>query len=135
MPTDVITALGAVAAIYSVAAGTTLLLQARQMLRRGSSRDVSMAFLASTSAGYLIWLLYGIGIASLPLIAADAVGLVCSAVAVVVAVRLRRGGASAAGKGSPDRPPRTACEGPRSRRPIERRGACRRRQPAISCTA
>ena len=90
MPAEMITALGAAAAAYSVAAGTTLLLQAQVMRRRGSSREVSIAFLASTTGGYLIWLLYGIGIGSLPLILADAIGLVCGGIAVGVAASLRR---------------------------------------------
>ena len=91
MPDDLVTALGATAGAYSVGAAATMLLQARQMIRRGSSRDVSIAFLGSTSGGYLIWLLYGLGIGSVPLIAADVVGLASSAVAVTVAVRLRGG--------------------------------------------
>ncbi len=45
-------------------------------------------FLATTSGGYLIWLLYGLGIGSMPLIVADAVGLARSLVAVAVAFRL-----------------------------------------------
>jgi len=102
MQTELVTAIGAAATAYSVAAGLTLLLQARAMLSRGSSRDVSITFLASTSGGYLVWLVYGIGIGSLPLILADSVGAVCSAVAVLVAVRMRK---RAAGPEATPRPP------------------------------
>ena len=87
--TDVVSTLGASATAYSLAAGTALLLQVRTMLRRRSSQDVSLTFLGTTSGGYLIWLLYGLGIGSMPLIVSDAVGLACSLVAVAVAVRLR----------------------------------------------
>src|SRR5688500_5483729 len=86
---DPVSTLGASATAYSLAAGGALLLQVRTMRRRGSSRDVSVAFLGTTSGGYLIWLLYGVGIGSLPLIVSDAIGLVCSLVTVVVALRLR----------------------------------------------
>jgi uncharacterized protein with PQ loop repeat len=90
MPTDLVSTLGASATAYSVAAGTTLLLQMRTMIRRGSSGDVSVAFLAATNGGYLVWLLYGLGIGSFPLVVSDAVGLVCGIAALVAAVRLRR---------------------------------------------
>jgi MtN3 and saliva related transmembrane protein len=88
--TDLVSTLGAGATAYSVAAGTTLLLQMRTMKQRGSSRDVSLAFLATTSGGYLIWLLYGLAIGSMPLVVSDAIGVVCSAAAFGVALRLRR---------------------------------------------
>jgi uncharacterized protein with PQ loop repeat len=91
MFSDPVSALGAGATAYSVAAGTAMLLQARTMWRRGSSRDVSIAFLGSTCVGYLIWLLYGIGIGSFALIFADAIGLVCGLVSVSAALWLRRG--------------------------------------------
>jgi MtN3 and saliva related transmembrane protein len=87
--TDVVSTLGASATAYSLAAGTALLLQVRTMLRRRSSQDVSLTFLVTTSGGYLIWLLYGLGIGSMPLIISDAVGLVCSLLAVAVAFHLR----------------------------------------------
>jgi uncharacterized protein with PQ loop repeat len=86
---DPVSTLGAGATAYSLAAGGALLLQVRTMRRRGSSRDVSVGFLATTSGGYLIWLLYGVGISSFPLIVSDAIGLVCSLVTVTVALRLR----------------------------------------------
>jgi hypothetical protein len=71
MPTDLVSTLGASATAYSVAAGMTLLLQMRTMIRRGR-------------------FFYGLGIGSFPLVVSDAVGLVCGIAALVVAVRLRR---------------------------------------------
>ena len=100
--TDVVSALGASATAYSLAAGTSLLLQVRTMLRRESSEDVSLTFLGTTSGGYLIWLLYGLSIASIPLIVSDAIGLASSLAAVVVAWRLRVS-ADCAPRGSPPR--------------------------------
>jgi uncharacterized protein with PQ loop repeat len=92
MFSDPVSTLGAGATIYSIAAGSALLLQVRTMQRRGSSEDVSIAFLATTCGGYLIWLLYGIGINSMPLIVSDLIGLACSLITVSVALRLRRTG-------------------------------------------
>ena len=52
--------LAAVAIVYGVAAALSVLLQARQMLSRGGSCDVSARFLAAYVGGYAIWLLYGL---------------------------------------------------------------------------
>jgi hypothetical protein len=51
--------LGTAATAYGVLAGLTALLQARQMLARRTSCDVSARFLASYAGGYAIWLTYG----------------------------------------------------------------------------
>jgi len=82
--------LGAIVTVYGLVAGASSLLQARQMVRRGTSSDVSLAFLGLYVAGYGLWLLYGFSINSLPLILVDAVGLLCGASTLVLAVRLRR---------------------------------------------
>jgi uncharacterized protein with PQ loop repeat len=87
---DPASTLGATATAYSVIAGAALLLQMRTMLLRASSRDVSIGFLATASGGYLIWLLYGLAIDSMPLIFSDAIGLASSLAAVTVAGLLRR---------------------------------------------
>jgi MtN3 and saliva related transmembrane protein len=83
-------ALGAVVTGYGVVAGAASLLQARRMLRRGTSSDVSLAFLGLYVAGYALWLLYGLAIGSLPLILVDVVGMLCGAVTLGAAVLLRR---------------------------------------------
>ena len=63
--------------------------QARQMLRRRSSGDVSARFLAGYAGGYAVWLAYGLSSGSLPLIVVDAIGLVCGGLTLAVALRLR----------------------------------------------
>ena len=77
------------ATLYGVGAAAAVLLQARQMLRRRRSCDVSARFFAVYVGGYAIWLLYGVSIASVPLIVADVVGLLCGGATLVVALRLR----------------------------------------------
>jgi uncharacterized protein with PQ loop repeat len=69
--------LGMAATFYGVGAAFAALLQARQMLRRRTSHDVSARFFAAYTGGYAIWLLYGVSIGSVPLIVVDAVGLCC----------------------------------------------------------
>lgn len=78
-----------VATLYGVGAAGTALLQARQVLRRGSSCDVSARFFAAYAGGYAIWLLYGLSIGSLPLILVDAAGLLCGLVTLAITLRLR----------------------------------------------
>ena len=67
--------MGTVATLYGVGAAAAALLQARQVLRRGSSCEVSARFFATYVGGYAVWLLYGLSIGSLPLILVDVVGL------------------------------------------------------------
>ena len=81
--------LAVVAIVYGVGAALSVLLQARQMLARGGSCDISARFLATYAGGYAIWLLYGLDLADVPIIVVDALGLVCSAITLAVALRLR----------------------------------------------
>jgi uncharacterized protein with PQ loop repeat len=83
------TALGTAAAAYGVVAALAALLQARQLVARGSSCDVSARFFGAYVGGYAIWLAYGISVGSVPLIVVDLVGLLCGGVTLVVALRLR----------------------------------------------
>jgi uncharacterized protein with PQ loop repeat len=81
--------LGTAATVYGVLGALKSLLQARQMLARRSSGDVSARFLASYAGGYAIWLAYGLSTGSLPLIVVDTVGLLCAGLTLAVALSLR----------------------------------------------
>ena len=81
--------LAAAATLYGIVGGLSVLLQARQMRARGSSGDISLRFLSTYVGGYAIWLLYGLSMASVPIVAVNAVGLVSGAVTLGVALRLR----------------------------------------------
>jgi len=81
--------LGTAATVYGVLGALKTLLQARQMLARRSSRDVSAGFLASYVGGYAIWLAYGVSTGTLPLIVVDTVGLLCGGLTLAVALSLR----------------------------------------------
>jgi uncharacterized protein with PQ loop repeat len=80
---------GTIATLYGVGAAGTALLQARQVVRRGSSCDVSARFFATYAGGYAIWLFYGLTIGSVPLILVDAAGLACGLVTLTVTLRMR----------------------------------------------
>ena len=81
--------LGTAATVYGVLGALKSLLQARQMLVRRTSREVSARFLASYAGGYAIWLTYGLSTGSLPLIVVDTVGLLCGGLTLAVALSLR----------------------------------------------
>src|SRR6266581_5637273 len=82
--------LGTAATVYGVLAALKTLLQARQMLARRTSREVSARFLTSYTGGYAIWLAYGLSTGSIPLIVVDTVGLLCGGLTLAVALSLRR---------------------------------------------
>jgi uncharacterized protein with PQ loop repeat len=81
--------LGAAATAYGVGAAAAVLFQARQMLLRRASCEVSARFFAVYTGGYAVWLLYGVSIGSVPLIVVDAAGLLCGAVTLGIALALR----------------------------------------------
>jgi uncharacterized protein with PQ loop repeat len=81
--------LGTAATGYGVLAALSVLLQARQMLARRASCEVSGRFFASYAGGYAIWLLYGLSVSNVPLIVVDTVGLLCAGLTLAVALSLR----------------------------------------------
>jgi uncharacterized protein with PQ loop repeat len=81
--------MGMVATLYGVGAAGAVLLQARQVVRRGSSCEVSARFFATYAGGYAVWLLYGLSIGSLPLILVDAAGLLCGLITLAITLSLR----------------------------------------------
>ena len=81
--------LASIATTYGLVAAVAVLLQAGQVVRRGSSCDVSARFFATYAGGYAIWLLYGLSIGSMPLVLVDAVGLVSGLVTLIITLRMR----------------------------------------------
>ena len=81
--------IGTAATLYGFGASFAMLLQVRQLRERGTSCDVSAAFLGTYVGGYAVWLLYGVSIASVPIILVHAVGLGCGALTLAVALALR----------------------------------------------
>jgi MtN3 and saliva related transmembrane protein len=81
--------MGTAATVYGVGAAAAALLQARQIVRRKRSCEVSARFFASYVGGYAIWLLYGVNIGSMPLILVDLVGLLCGGLTLALTLALR----------------------------------------------
>jgi uncharacterized protein with PQ loop repeat len=84
--------LATLATAYGLVAAASALLQVRRMAARGTAGDVSLTFLSLYVNGHLIWLAYGLTIASVPLIVVEAVGLVFGGWALALALHLRRAG-------------------------------------------
>jgi uncharacterized protein with PQ loop repeat len=82
--------LAGLATAYGLVAAGSALLQVRTMAARRTSDDVSLAFLSLYVNGHLVWLVYGMSIASLPLIVVETVGLVFGGWALGLALHLRR---------------------------------------------
>lgn len=78
-----------IATCYGIGAATTILFQARQMLKSRRSCDVSARFFGAYVTGYAIWLLYGVSIQSIPIMLADGIGLLCGVVTLGITIALR----------------------------------------------
>lgn len=87
----VVPALAVAASSWGVLMGIAPLLQIRRMLRRRSSRDVSLGYYMVLLAGFGLWISYGIAAGNLVLVIPNSVALLVGTSLVVVALRLRRG--------------------------------------------
>jgi uncharacterized protein with PQ loop repeat len=85
-----VTVLATCATLYGIAGSFSSLLQAAARVRAGSAQEISIPFIVILTGGHAIWLAYGIGIANLPLIVTDSVGLCCCLVTWITVVRLSR---------------------------------------------
>jgi MtN3 and saliva related transmembrane protein len=84
------TALADVALVAGLVTAVAPFAQARRILRRRSSDDVSLTWLWFYGGGCLVWIAYGISIESVPLVVSQAVAAAGSAVAILLTVRWRR---------------------------------------------
>jgi MtN3 and saliva related transmembrane protein len=83
---DSVTLLGLLAG-----AGTTFgfLPQLVKIIQTKSTRDISLWMYVVITSGILLWLIYGLIIGSIPVIAANAVTLVISATILILKLRYR----------------------------------------------
>ena len=86
----VVTGLAVAAAAWGVLMGLSPVLQIRQMLRRRSSRDVSISYFGVLMVGFVLWLSYGIAAHNLALIVPNVIALFIGASTIAVAVQLSR---------------------------------------------
>jgi len=81
--------LGLVAATFGVGMGASPLLQARRAHLRRSAEDVSLAFISVLFFGAIAWMSYGIADDNLTIVVPNAVGVLGSGTALLVALRYR----------------------------------------------
>ena len=82
--------LGTAALIAGLLMAVSPTLQVRRMLRTRSSRDFSIGYPTLLSAGFVLWLLYGISILNPPMIISNTASLAFMLLTIAVALRLRR---------------------------------------------
>lgn len=90
------TLLSMLALAYGIVAAAAPLLQVRRIMIRQSAADLSLAWMALYAGGCVVWLLYGISIASSPLIVSQALALVAIGIALAASMRFRDAHAPAA---------------------------------------
>ncbi|HEU4448717.1 MAG TPA: SemiSWEET family transporter [Gaiellaceae bacterium] len=83
------TALAAAAATWGVVMALSPVLQIRRILRRRSSRDLSVAYLLVLVLGFGLWLAYGAAIGNPALVVPNAVALAVGLATIGVVVRYR----------------------------------------------
>ncbi|HEX6332052.1 MAG TPA: SemiSWEET family transporter [Actinomycetota bacterium] len=83
------TVLGVVTAGWAIVMALAPMLQIRRILRRRSSRDVSIGYLAVLVVGFCLWISYGTVIGNLVLIVPNTLALLTGVAAIAVALRFR----------------------------------------------
>jgi uncharacterized protein with PQ loop repeat len=74
---------------FGLMGATSLLLQARRLLRLGTACEISIPLRVVSLTGYAVWLAYGIAIRDLPLIVVDLAGLGGAALVLHITLALR----------------------------------------------
>jgi uncharacterized protein with PQ loop repeat len=83
------TALAVSAATWAVLMGLGPLLQIRAILRRRSSKGVSIAYFVILLVGFVLWIAYGIAIAEPALVIPNVVAVATALATIGVAIRYR----------------------------------------------
>jgi MtN3 and saliva related transmembrane protein len=84
------TVLAVAASSWAVLMGIAPVLQIRRMLRKRSSRDVSIAYFAILLVGFLLWIGYGAAAGLPALVIPNIVATLAGTAVIAVAFRLRR---------------------------------------------
>lgn len=82
--------LGTAALVAGLLMAIAPALQIRRMLKTRSSRDYSLGYPALLSAGFVLWLAYGLSIWNPPMIISNIASLTFMTLTIGVALRFRR---------------------------------------------
>lgn len=83
--------LSMVTTVYGIAGAMAILFEARKIMARHSSADMSLRFMTTYVGGYALFLAYGLSINSLTLILSDGVGIICGGFTFAVAILYHHG--------------------------------------------
>jgi uncharacterized protein with PQ loop repeat len=84
------TLLALAASTWGIAMALSPVLQIRTMIARGSSRGISLAYLAVLNVGFALWLAYGLALGNPAIVVPNTIAFLVGTVTLAVAVRLRR---------------------------------------------
>ena len=84
-------ALALIAASWGVMMALSPILQARRILERRSSADISIASLAVLQVGFTLWMAYGFALGNLAIIVPNSVAFLVGAATLAIAIRFRNG--------------------------------------------
>ena len=76
---------------FGIIMNSSLWFQAYKIIKRKSSRDVSLLTYSILTPGYIIWLIYGITIGDPPLIICNIVGTLAGITTMIVTIIYRSG--------------------------------------------
>jgi len=82
--------LGILATIFGICMSLAYFPQVYKIYKRKSSADVSILTFSAFLVGLIVWLLYGISISNLPLIIANAVGVIGASAVIAVCLYYRK---------------------------------------------
>ena len=85
----VTTALGIAAASWALLMALSPILQVREIVRRGSSEGISIAYFVVLLVGFALWVSYGIARHDLPLVVPNSVAFLVIGCTITVALRTR----------------------------------------------
>ncbi len=86
---DPVVVLGLIAGAFTTVAFVP---QVLRTWRLKSANDLSLTMVSCNSIGILLWLIYGLCVRSLPIIAANLIAVILAATVLVLAVRYREAG-------------------------------------------
>lgn len=80
---------GTVAMIWSVLISFSMILQIRKIIKRKSSKDVSLPFFLIVMMAYVFWLLHGILVGNVYLMISQTVGLIFSTTLLIFVLKYK----------------------------------------------
>jgi MtN3 and saliva related transmembrane protein len=86
--------IGLIAGVYGCAFAFAPLLQIRKTLMTGAVEQVSVGLFAGGMLNGVLWLAYGVSVGSLPVVAANILGITTCTATVIVMHRIRSRGAA-----------------------------------------